>query len=50
MTKVPYGFDIQNLAYVKSVKYFHLRAFTENLKQLFSILTTTVYCDLKQPM
>ena len=40
MKKVPYGCNNKtNLAYVKYVKYFLLRAFTENLKQLSSILT-----------
>ena len=32
--KVPYGCDNQNLAIVMSVKYYLLRAFPENLKQI----------------
>ena len=39
MKKVPYGCDNYNLFNMTSVKYYLLRAFSENLKQLSSILT-----------
>ena len=39
MTQVPYGCDNQNLANVKSVKNYLLRASPENVKGLSSILT-----------
>ena len=35
----PYGYFNQNLTHVASIKYYLLRAFPENLKQLSLILT-----------
>ena len=37
--KVPYGYINQKRTYDASVKYYYLRAFSENLKQLSSKLT-----------
>ena len=42
---VPYGCEYQNIANITSVKYYLLRAFPENFKQLSPVLTNILWLE-----